>query len=1017
MPTLPSMHSVRCGWPGQEHHKRPTWTLLANSFHRPGVNSRTGHWDFLNSWSLATWSPRKAWWHSEIDVVPHWQWFNNQRCWWTWHHSCHVLSIQKSISPTQRVFSGTTCLRQSHQNSCLVDQWWKHDITFPLSDETDSERFRQQLERRASARQAFLWSDNDASIRRALLRKPCPTRGPFAPGQLVMYWSRNPKASRHGAGKWFGPGKVIQQEGQSVVWISHLNRIVRCPPENIRPASLREWNAFHDSSDRRSPQPIAERPFDDANGPATIRSENPDIPLPPESDGYSPSPAPSIAMSQPEREHTPEDLTPESNTPQHHVSEPIDLTSPGSSEHEPIAEATQQFEAETISPESEQEAFATCQCIESDLYQFDTFLAETTDNERNQYTEFPILLMEDELPFVHEPLQPNEEQAFCLEIPVNSQTMQGWFKETDMSEMACIASAGKRARAEVSLKTLNAEEKKLFDQAKEKELSCWMQTNAIRPILRQKMNPEQILRSRWILTWKQDDTIGRKAKARLVVLGYMDPKLTEISRDSPTLSKEGRATILQCVASAKFELISFDITTAFLRGKADANNPLAMEPPSELRQKLGMSNDQVCEPVGNAYGRVDAPLLFFKELCKHLKLLGFTPHPLDPCMFVLKSKKTHDHEIDKEILHGVIGMHVDDGIGGGDAVFRKAMDKLQKHLPFGSFKTRNFKFTGIDCEQLPDHSIRCSQEEYVMKIPSIDIGKHRRNQPHEGVTQNELSKLRGIIGSLQYAVTHTRPDLAAKLGEVQCQMSEPTVETMLMANRVLREAQENRDVKIMFQSIDPEKLTHISFGDASFASPKNLTSFQGTLICATDQNLNQNKIAPMSPLNWSSKKIARVVRSTLSAEAYSMSKSVDKLGWLRMMWGCLMIPAFDWRNPAIGYKQLPQAIICTDCKSLFDLVSRRAMPSCEEYRTTLEVLLLKERCAEHCHFRWIPTSLMLADPLTKAMDSTLLRTFLQTGKFQIYDEASVPRYNAHRKQAISWMQKQDTTHQGAHVNI
>lgn len=92
-----------------------------------------------------------------------------------------------------------------------------------------------------------------------------------------------------------------------------------------------------------------------------------------------------------------------------------------------------------------------------------------------------------------------------------------------------------------------------------------------------------------------------------------------------------------------------------------------------------------------------------------------------------------------------------------------------------------------------------------MNIPTLEIPKHRRLQPQEGVTTDELSKLRGIIGSLQYAVTHTRQDIPAKLGEVQCQMSHPTIETMLMANRVLREAQEHRDVNIYFNAI-PQKM-------------------------------------------------------------------------------------------------------------------------------------------------------------------------------------------------------------------
>ena len=91
-----------------------------------------------------------------------------------------------------------------------------------------------------------------------------------------------------------------------------------------------------------------------------------------------------------------------------------------------------------------------------------------------------------------------------------------------------------------------------------------------------------------------------------------------VARDSPTLTREGRNTVLQTIASKKWDLSSFDIKTAFLRGQSDKDNPLAMEPPPELRQKLGLTADQVCALVGNAYGRVDAPLLFYKELQSNL---------------------------------------------------------------------------------------------------------------------------------------------------------------------------------------------------------------------------------------------------------------------------------------------------------------------------------------------------------------------------------------------------------------
>ena len=628
-------------------------------------------------------------------------------------------------------------------------------------------------------------------------------------------------------------------------------------------------------------------------------------------------------------------------------------------------------------------------------------LLSFTSLETHESAEGPPLA-EDNLPYVVDPLECSDQQAFCLEIPLKPRDLKKWAQESSPEQLATLAAVGKRARAEVRVRDLSHEELALFDQAKQKELQCWIQTSAIKAILRRSLNPSQILKSRWILTWKPPEPgeDKKRAKARLVVLGFQDPKLVEVMRDAPTLSREGRATVLQTIASCQFPLSSFDIKTAFLRGKADEGNPLAMEPPPELRKMLKLRDDEVCQLVGNAYGRVDAPLLFYKELCKQLRQLGFEPHPLEPCVFVLKTGSR---------LRGILGVHVDDGVCGGDTYFLQKIEELQKVLPFGSRKHQSFVFTGIQLEQFPDHSIRASQSDYVHRIPSIDIGRLRRQDLDAPVNEDERTKLRGLIGSLQYAVTHTRPDVAARLGEVQCQTTTATVQTLLLANKVLREAQEYHQVHVVFRAIPVEKLTFVAFGDASFASSKNLSSHQGILICATDDRLNQNLEAPVSPLSWSSKKIPRVVRSTLSAEAYAMSKAVDLLGWVRMLWGVIHIPDFKWRQPEQGFKQLRTAVIVTDCKSLYDLVTRLAMPACEEYRTTLEVLLIKQRCLENACFRWVPTTLQAADCLTKAMDSNLLRAVLARGQFKLYDPSQTLEKDAQRKKAIEWLQSPPST--------
>lgn len=79
---------------------------------------------------------------------------------------------------------------------------------------------------------------------------------------------------------------------------------------------------------------------------------------------------------------------------------------------------------------------------------------------------------------------------------------------------------------------------------------------------------QNILKRRWILTWKgaennthlsadSKQASSRKAKARLVILGYQDPELSSLERVSPTLSKLSRNLLLQACVSNRWEIGSF----------------------------------------------------------------------------------------------------------------------------------------------------------------------------------------------------------------------------------------------------------------------------------------------------------------------------------------------------------------------------------------------------------------------------------------------------------------------------
>ena len=134
-----------------------------------------------------------------------------------------------------------------------------------------------------------------------------------------------------------------------------------------------------------------------------------------------------------------------------------------------------------------------------------------------------------------------------------------------------------------------------------------------------------------------------------------------VSNDAPTLTKDGGMTVLQAVAAHRLELLSFDVSTAFLHGKGDGRT-LGIHPPPELSEALEMTGGDQCALDGGAYGRIDAPFLWFCEFRDELLKQGCTQCPLDPCDFGLytNSSSLDENGVPLKRFHGCLGIHVDD---------------------------------------------------------------------------------------------------------------------------------------------------------------------------------------------------------------------------------------------------------------------------------------------------------------------------------------------------------------------
>ena len=109
--------------------------------------------------------------------------------------------------------------------------------------------------------------------------------------------------------------------------------------------------------------------------------------------------------------------------------------------------------------------------------------------------------------------------------------------------------------------------------------------------------------------------------------------------------------------------------------------------------------------------------------------------------------------------------------------------------------------------------------------------------------------------------------------------------------------------------------------------------------------------------------------------------------------------------------------VVTDCRSMFDILTRTAVPSCTEHRTTIECLLIRERLKSNCDVRWVTSQAMLADCLTKTMDSSVLRECLRTGRYSLFDEDLILKQRADGRQRLKWVKDQKEPEDNSDPNL
>ena len=86
------------------------------------------------------------------------------------------------------------------------------------------------------------------------------------------------------------------------------------------------------------------------------------------------------------------------------------------------------------------------------------------------------------------------------------------------------------------------------------------------------------------------------------------------------------------------------------------------------------------------------------------------------------------------------------------------------------------------------------------------------------------------------------------------------------------------------------------------------------IILAIHKDILSNVTSPVSPIFWSSKKIQKVVTSTLSAETMALNATLDQMSWIRLFRAWLRDSSVTWKKPHESLQDLPAAIASPTAK-------------------------------------------------------------------------------------------------------
>jgi len=385
----------------------------------------------------------------------------------------------------------------------------------------------------------------------------------------------------------------------------------------------------------------------------------------------------------------------------------------------------------------------------------------------------------------------------------------------------------------------------------------------------------KVLRSQWVFKIKRKAN-GKidKYKARLCVDGSKQTFGVNYTETyAPVVKMTTIRILLAIVALYDLELHQMDVKTAFLNGVL--NELIHMEQPPGF---IKGGRDMVCQLNKAIYGLRQSSRVWYLTIAEFLAKLGFKRVESDYGLFVNWTATSKC----------LISLYVDDLL-----IACNSMDYLVevKHKLSQEYKMTDLGEAGyiLGIQLHRDRARRqifLSQSHYLERVlerfrmsdckpVSTPIENQSMMVAHDGVVDVNLrSMYQSAVGSLMYAMTCTRPDLAFAVGLVSRFSSNPSDVHWAAIKRILRYVRGSAQLRLCLGApcaTDSMSNLVVGYCDADWAADKvEYKSTSGYVFYLGS-----------GPISWRSKRQTSVALSTAEAEYMSASVACQEALWIK----------------------------------------------------------------------------------------------------------------------------------------